>query len=127
MSNATTSVRVFGAYVLILGCALMAVPNVVLAPFGIPPTPEAWIRVAGVLVVVIGCYYLLAARSESVWFYRATGPARSFVCLSFCAFAVLRLAHPALALFGSVDLGGAAWTFFALRAADRRRARASAV
>jgi hypothetical protein len=110
MSGATTSIRVFGVYLVILGAALIVAPNAVLAPFGVPPTSEVWVRVVGVLAVALGFYYGQAARSELVPFYRATIIVRAFVFVSFGAFVLLGFAPPALALFGTVDLAGAIWT-----------------
>ncbi|HQR45474.1 MAG TPA: hypothetical protein PLB02_04325 [Thermoanaerobaculia bacterium] len=115
MSRATTSVRVFSIYLVILGAALVAAPDLVLAPFGIPHSPEVWIRVVGVLAAVLGLYYFVAARFENVPFYRATVLGRAFVFVCFAAFVLLGLAPPALALFGTVDLAGAVWTALGLR------------
>lgn len=115
MSRATTSIRVFGGYVVILGAALIVAPNAVLAPFGIPPTSEVWLRVVGVLAAALGFYYTVAARFELVPFYRATVYGRVFVFACFGAFVLLGFARPALALFGAVDLAGALWTATALR------------
>jgi hypothetical protein len=115
MSGATTSIRAFGVYLVILGAALIVAPNAVLAPFGVPPTSEVWVRVVGVLAVALGFYYGQAARSELVPFYRATIVVRAFVFVSFGAFVLLGFAPPSLALFGSVDLAGAIWTAAALR------------
>ena len=117
MDRATTSIRVFGTYVVILGATLIAAPDLVLAPFGIPHSPEVWIRVVGVLAAALGFYYLLAARFRLVPFYRATVLGRIFVFISFAALALLGFAPPALALFGAVDLAGALWTASSLRAA----------
>ncbi len=116
MSRATTSIRVFSVYLVILGATLIVAPDLVLRPFGIPPSPEAWIRVVGVLAVVLGLYYFVAARFELVPFYRATVLGRIFVFLSFAALALFGFAPPSLALFGAVDLAGAGWTAAALRA-----------
>lgn len=116
MSRATTSIRVFSVYLVILGAALIAAPDLVLAPFGIPHSPEVWIRVVGVLVACLGFYYGVAARFENVPFYRATVLGRAFVFVTFAAFALLGLAPPALAFFGAVDLAGAIWTALGLRA-----------
>jgi hypothetical protein len=115
MSNAARSVFVFGVYLLVLGAGLMTIPNLVLAPFGVPATTEVWIRVVGVLVVCLGYYYTCSARAGNLAFCRFTAHARAFVFVSFAALVALRLAHPALALFGTVDLLGAAWTLAALR------------
>jgi len=117
MDRATTSIRVFGAYLVILGATLVAAPDLVLAPFGIPHSPEVWIRVVGVLAAVLGFYCNLAARFELVPFYRASVIARIFVFLSFAAFVLLGSAPPALALFGTVDLAAALWTASGLRSA----------
>lgn len=115
MNRAATSIRIVGIYLLLLGAVLIAAPNLVLVPFGFPPTSEVWLRVVGVLVAVLGHYYVQAARHELVAFYRATVPARIFAFLSFVAFVLFGLVKPPLILFGAVDLAGAAWTFFALR------------
>lgn len=117
--SASRSLRVFGVYLLVLGCALMVVPNLVLAPFGFPPTSEIWLRVVGVLVVVLGYYYHVAASLEVAALYRATVFARLFVVLSFAAFVFAGLVRPTLLLFGAIDLLGAAWTFAALRAGEQ--------
>jgi len=119
MSQATTSIRVFAVYLVILGATLIAAPDLVLRPFGIPHSPEVWIRVVGVLAAVLGLYYFVAARFELVPFYRATVVGRIFVFLSFGALALLGFAPPSLALFGAVDLAGAIWTAASLRAPPR--------
>ena len=115
MNRAATSIRVVGIYLLLLGAALIAAPNLVLVPFGLPPTSEVWLRVVGVLVAILGHYYVQAARHDLVPFYRATVPARVFAFLSFVAFVLFGLVKPPLILFGVVDLSGAVWTFLALR------------
>ncbi len=116
MSRATTSIRIFSIYLVILGATLIAAPDVVLSPFGIPHSPEGWIRVVGVLAAVLGLYYYVAARFELVPFYRTTVVARIFVFLAFAALALFGFAPPSLALFGAVDLAGALWTATGLRA-----------
>ncbi len=117
MNKATTSIRVFGIYLLVLGPLLILVPSVVLGPFGIPVPSDVWIRVVGVLAAVLGYYYLQASRFGLVPFYRATVAGRGFVFVSFLAFALLGLAPATLVLFGAVDLAGAAWTALGLRSA----------
>lgn len=115
MNRATTSVRVFGIYLMLLGPIVIAAPNVVLALFGIPTTSEVWLRVVGLLAAILGYYYVQAARHDLVPFYRASVPARFVAFLGFVAFVLLGLVKPSLILFGVVDLSGAVWTFLALR------------
>jgi hypothetical protein len=113
--TATLSMKVFGIYLFALSVLLIVAPNLVLLPFGIPPTSDPWIRVLGVVAFGVGFYYRRAALSENVEFYRWTILARPFVFVSFCVLALLRLAPPQLALFGLVDLAGAVWTYVGLR------------
>jgi len=115
VNRAAISIHVVGIYLMLLGAALIAAPNFVLALFGFPPTSEVWLRVVGVLAAALGHYYFQAARHDLVPFYRATVPARVLASLSLVAFVILGLVKPALILFGVVDLAGAAWTFLALR------------
>ena len=115
MTKAASTVFYFGIYVLVLGLGLIAIPNLVLAPFGFPPTSEVWLRVVGVLAAAIGWYYISSARAGLVPFFRATIAMRTFVFVCFGAFVLLGFARPALALFGAVDLAGAIWTAAALR------------
>lgn len=115
MSNPAKSVYFFGLYLLGLGAILLVIPNMLLAVFGLPPTGETWIRVAGMLVLFLGIYYAVLARGESTLFFRLTVYLRSSVIVFFTAFVLLSIASPPLILFGAVDLLGAIWTGLALR------------
>jgi hypothetical protein len=115
VSNAAKSVLVFGIYLVVIGLGFLVVPNVPLALFGFPATKEPWIRVVGMLVLILAYYYIQAARSEMQPFFQWTVHARPFVLVCFVVFVVLGLAQPALILFGVVDLLGAIWTGLALR------------
>jgi hypothetical protein len=121
MSKSAFTIKVFGVYLLVLGILLALVPNLLLSPFGIPPTNEVWIRVVGVVVINVGVYYWYAAVSEAKPFFLASVFTRAFVLLAFAAFAVLGLAKPMLIAFGAVDALGGLWTYFALRS-ERTRA-----
>ena len=115
MNKAAASIRIFGIYLMLLGAAVIAAPNLVLTLFGLPSTSEVWLRVVGLLAAILGFYYVQAARHDLVPFYRASVPARVFAFLGFVAFVLFGLVKPPLILFGTVDLLGAAWTFQALR------------
>ena len=67
------------------------------------------------LVLLLGFYYLQAARTELTGFFRWTVYARSTVIIFFTVFVLLGYASPALILFGAVDLAGAIWTALSLR------------
>lgn len=120
MTSPARTVQVFGGYLLALGAFLVVAPNLLLGLFGVPPTSEVWIRVAGMLVAIIGYYYWRAASSGLDDFVAWTVPVRVFVLLCFAGFVILGLAPPVLVLFGAVDAAGAAWTLLAIRQAKAR-------
>ena len=119
MTNSARSVLVFGLYLVVLGSVLVIAPNFLLSLFALPGPTDIWIRVVGMLVLLLGFYYSQAARKEMTEFFQWTVYARSSVILFFTAFVLFGLASPPLILFGAVDLLGAIWTGLALRASKR--------
>jgi hypothetical protein len=115
MSYPAKTLFAFGCYLLLLGATLLLAPNLLLGLFNVPPTSEVWIRIVGMLVIFLGIYCLVAARSElrpfMVWSVRL----RASVILTFGAFVIAGLAPTVLLLIAAVDLGGALWTWSALR------------
>jgi hypothetical protein len=122
MSAAGRSLVVFGWYLAVLGAALVLVPNVAFALLGVPPTDEVWIRVAGVLVLVIAYLDVRMGREDFLPYARLTVHARVSVIVLFVAFVLAGLARPILILFGAIDFAGALWTAAAVRR-DPRAAR----
>jgi len=120
MSRAAISLLAFGTYLLLLGTVLMVVPNPFLGLFGLPPTHDVWIRVVAMLVLILGCYDVLAARAELTPVFRWSVWLRASVIAWFAAFVVLGMVRPILLLFGAVDMAAAIWTAVALRADARR-------
>jgi hypothetical protein len=114
MSRAAFSARVFSMYVMAVGAALLLVPNLLLGLFGIAPTGEIWIRVAGLIAFNLGIYVWVAARHLP--FLQASVYTRTLVFIVLTGFAATGMGEPMLALFGVVDLCGAIWTWLALRA-----------
>jgi hypothetical protein len=117
VSRAAFTIRAFGYYLVVLGLALVAVPNLLLGMFLMPATSEVWIRVVGLLVFNIGIYYVFAARCEATAFFRASVFTRTLVLVGFAAFALAGLAKPTLIGFGLVDFLGGMWTWRALKRA----------
>jgi hypothetical protein len=115
MSAVARSLVVFGWYLVGLAALLVVVPNLVLGLFGLPPTDEVWIRVVGVLVLIIGYYNVRLGRTGLVPYARLTVHARVAVLVFFVGFVLAGLAKPILLLIGAVDLAGALWTAAALR------------
>jgi len=119
MSKPARTILVFGTYLVVLGVTLVTVPNLLLGLFGIPATQEVWIRVVGMLVLILGCYYLQAARQEWDAFIRMTVPMRMSVIVFFAAFVAAGYVTPLILLFAVIDFAAAVWTWLALRGAAR--------
>jgi hypothetical protein len=115
MSHPAKSMFVFGIYLAGSGAILILTPNTLFALLGLPSTSEVWVRVVGVLTLVLAFYFIQAARKELTDFFRWTGYARISVMIFFTAFVLLGFVGPVLILFGLVDLLGAIWTGSALR------------
>lgn len=120
MSQSARSVFVFGLYLVVLGVILLVAPNLLLQLFFFPPTQEVWIRVIGLLLLILAFYDTQAARKELTDFFRWSVYARAPVIVFFAAFVWLGFASPALLLFGAMDLLGAMWTGLALRSEKSR-------
>lgn len=116
MSAAARSVFVFALYLFGLGLVLLVAPNLLLRTFGLAETDDVWVRVVGMLVVLLGYYYVRGAREELTSFLRWTVHARSAVLVFFVAFVALGFAPPILIAFGAIDAAAAVWTALALRA-----------
>ena len=114
MSRAAKSIFIFGIYVTILGLLITLIPNIILSIFSHPETQEIWIRVAGMLVFILGLYYVAAARAELTEFFRFTVYGRWAVMFFFLAFVIFLNASPVLIAIAFVDLCGAIWTRIAL-------------
>lgn len=115
MSSATRSMTIWTGYVLLLGTGLLLIPNVVFSVFRIEETDEAWIRIAGLLLIGYGAYYWTAVQAEFTQLYRMSvwvrwGIVAGLVVLAFT------IGPWQLVLFAAVDLLGGLWTFLALRA-----------
>lgn len=116
---ARRSVVVFGVYLLALAVALLAVPNVLLAIFGIPATQEVWIRVLGMVVGFLGYYYVRHGDGAVRSFLEMTIHVRLSVPVFFVAFIMFAGAPWQLMLFAVVDMLGAGWTWWYVHGSSR--------
>ncbi len=119
MNKPAFTIKAFGCYLIVLGLVLIFTPNTLLAISLMPTTTEVWIRVVGVVVLNIGVYYIFAAICEAKLFYQASVYTRTFVLVSFIAFAIFGLVSPMIIFFGMVDFFGGLWTHFAIKAENR--------
>lgn len=117
MSKSAVSAKVFAVYLFIVGPVLVFAPNLLLSLFGIAPTGEIWIRVVGLLAFCLGVYIWISANFRP--FLEASVYTRVLVFVVFLVFAIKDMVSPMIVLFGTIDLCGALWTWFALRADAR--------
>ena len=115
MNKSAFSLRVFSIYMFVLGLALVAIPNLLLSFFGIPETQEVWIRVVGVVVLIIGYLDFMASGNDLRLYFPWSVQARLAVPIFLGTFVAFDLAPPALLLFGAIDVAGAIWTAVCLR------------
>lgn len=116
MSKSAFSLRVFSIYMLIVGVVLIADPNWMLSLFGVPETREVWIRIVGMLMLIIGFIDFMASGNEMRLFFRWSVYARLAVTIFLIGFVVLASAPPVLLLFAAIEAGSAIWTGICLRA-----------
>ena len=115
MSKSALSLFVFSIYLYVMGFVLVVAPDTLVRIFRFPEADGLWIRVVGMLVIILGFYYSHVARAEIRPFFVWTVIARTSVLLFFIAFVIAGLAPPALILFGVIDFAAAMWTLFAIR------------
>ena len=115
MTKAAVSILAFGIYILFTGLALISAPNLLLTTLGIEPTHEPWLRMFGIIVFVLGLYYVQAARQELTPFFRFTTWGRPILLVGFVALIALKMLPPVMIVFAVIDVAGAIWTALALR------------
>ena len=116
MLTPASTIKAFGAYAMGTGIALMLAPHLLLGLFGLAPPQEIWIRVLGALALVLGVYYWAMGVAGAQAFFRASIWGRLLFCALCAALVVGAQAPWILLLFGAVDVAGAVWTAWALRA-----------
>lgn len=115
MSKSAFSLFVFSLYMFVLGMVLVVVPNLMLSLFNVAETQEVWIRVVGMLILIIGFLNFMASRNELIIYIRWTVYGRLAVPLFLTLFVAFGLAPPVLILFGVIDALAAVWTAVSLR------------
>jgi len=120
MTNPEKSLFVFGGYLILLGGALILIPNTLLDIFKITNTTEIWIRVLGTIVLYLGIYYIWAAKEKWYGLIVLSVPLRMSLIAFFTSFVILLDAPMVLILLASVDFVFAIWTLLALKRDQRK-------
>jgi hypothetical protein len=109
------TVSIFGVYMLGQGSVLLLAPNLLLEPLGLGRTTEFWPRAVGISLLVLGLYYVLAARQGLVAFFRMTVLGRTFQLVVFTACVLAGLVTWRILPTAVLEALAGGWTFWALR------------
>ena len=126
MTPVARSVLIYSIYVFGLGATLLLAPNVPLPIFGLAQATEVWIRVAGMTVIFLGIFYVVAARNEYREIFVASVWIRFAVPIIFAGFVIAGFAPWNLILFTPLDVIFAIWTLISLRGSMASPVRVSA-
>ena len=124
MSRAAVSILSFGLYLAAAGLLLVAVPQTTCQLLGIAAPVDAWPRIVGMLLLILGFLCWRAGVEENRSFMRWSLLTRPTTIVFLAGFVAAGWIEPIILLFGAVDVAAAGWTFVALRAdarATRRR------
>lgn len=118
----TTSVLIWGLYLLLLGTALVLVPARLFTLFQLPYGSGFGERMLGVLTLVLGLYYVLAAVQHNTALYRWKLYGHALGVALMSAMILVNAAPPSLLSTAAMDVLAGAWTWRALRRDARNAA-----
>ncbi len=115
MSKSAKSLLFFSFYLFLVGLELLLIPGFFTKTFKLAETTEPYIRIVGVLAIILGLYYYNAARENLTSFFKVSIPGRIFYFVAVVGLVLAGIAPPVFTVFGLIDLSGAVWTWFTLR------------
>ena len=113
--DAKRSMQAFAIYRFGMGIGLIVMPHVLLGLFGLSAGDDAWVRMVGMLALILGYYYLSAASTGLTQLYHWSVRARLFAAAFMIALYLTGLLSFGIVLLALVDIVAAAWTWSALR------------
>lgn len=113
--RAAKTIYWFSYYVFLAALLMLSFPQALLAYMSLPPGQAGWVRVLGLVTLIVGFYYWHCGRTGATEFFRATLVGRTAALLLFALLALAGLIPKMMALAGVLDFAGAIWTWLALR------------
>lgn len=110
MSHRARSLYIFGIYVFVVGAAFIIVPGPLSTLLKLPMATVGWMRIVGLLALVIGTYDMISGRSESVPHIHASIWIRFGFAIGTAVLVVTKQMPPTVLLFSATDTAGALWT-----------------
>ena len=114
LSPAARTILYFSYYIWLAALFMLLSPQALLAP-GSSPDTTAWVRTMGAVLLILGLYYHVSARTEQRGFFQATVWGRWAALPLFGLLAALGWVPWVMAAGTLVDVVGAFWTAAALR------------
>lgn len=112
---ASKTIFLFGYYPLLAGLSMVLAPAMPLEIMGLPVEGLDWIRMLGVVTMIVGYYYLNNGRLGVIQFARFTVHARTLIPFVFLAMVLVFDMSPIYIAFTAVDVLGGLWTWSALK------------
>lgn len=117
MSKTALSVYMFGLYAIFgVGLPFLLIPHFAIGLFGMTAGDDMWIRLLGLFVLIMGCYYVMAVRVDFEQFYGWTIPARYATATFMTVAPIAGIVAPTILIFAAVDGIAATLTLLAKRA-----------
>ena len=102
MKQSSVSMLVFAVYMSALCVAFLFFPVPFVRFFGFATPDQLWIRIFGVVLGILGFYYVMAVREEAFRFYYWTFLGRLALLPPFLVFALVGIAPSVLVAFGGL-------------------------
>ena len=107
----------WGVYVVAIGLTMFLLPDVFTDLLGLDRTREIWIRVLGVVLLLLAAFYIGSSIHDARWLHWYSVVGRILVAVGL-GFLAINEGVWQLWLFAIVDVLGAGWTYMALRHKD---------
>lgn len=114
MNPACRTIFIFGFYPLFAGLSMVIAPALPLQILGWPIEGLDWIRMLGVVTMIVGYYYLRLGAGDVLAFCRFSAQARCVIPFVFALMVLTFDMNPLYIALTAVDFLGGLWTWSAL-------------
>ena len=114
MDATAFSIYAFGIYEIMAGLGFLAFPNSILSFLRIEKTLEPWIRIVGILAILIGYYHFMIGRLGIYDLYWPSIYVRIVFMLLLALLVLTKRAPKKIILFGVASLLSTIWTYATL-------------
>ena len=115
MTKSAKTIWIFGIYLLIEGIFLMVAPSWLLSTIGLPEPESVWRIIAGLVVAILGYYYIRNAKENLLPFFHFTVQVRVLQFVFFVGLYVFERGTIALILFSFIEFIAGMWTMSVLK------------